>query len=114
MRETLTAYRDATLTIIDLLSVEGQMVDTDRLDELLALRESLIARHPSIPHLRENAELLAVAEEIVRLDAYARDLLARDMQQTQHNIQQMKNSTRRMAVYEQTYQPDAFFIDKKK
>lgn len=118
MREVLIAYHQATQSIIDLFSTEERFIDHDRLEQLLAERDILIARQPALPNLQDDAELRALAEEIVRLDATARDLVQKGMSESQQGIQKMNTQSRRVAAYEQAYEqaysPDAFFIDKKK
>ncbi|MBL0385533.1 hypothetical protein JJB07_02625 [Tumebacillus sp. ITR2] len=114
MREILIAYRDATQAVVDLLAPGSKTVDTARLEMLLDVRDSLIATQPTLPNVRQDAELAALADEILRLDQLARDLVSRAMQQTQATINQMNNTSRKASRYEQAYAPDAYFIDKKK
>ncbi|PWK16168.1 hypothetical protein [Tumebacillus permanentifrigoris] len=114
MQEFLTSYRDLTQAIIDLFLTSERIVDAERLDELLAQRDKLIERQSTLPNLRGEPALQRLTEEIVQLDARARELLREAMQETQQSIQQLNTQSRRTSAYEQAYQPDAMFFDKKK
>ena len=113
LKELFLEFKTLTENLHDLLSRDNTLL-TENLDEILNMRQDIIDKIDTIPHL-VNDDIKAILADITQIDQKSSQLLLQQMANLKSDIAQINHNKLAMGAYkEKGFQIWGVFIDNKK